>query len=97
MEDFIKMDVFFAVTTASVVVVGVLLAVALFYAIRILRNVDHVSERVAEESDNIKVDLEDLRTNVRKEGVRWRHFMKFFGGIVERNSGRKRQHSRTDS
>jgi hypothetical protein len=91
MAEFIKMDVFFVVTTIAVVLVGTLLGVALFYVIRILRNVEHVSERVAEESDYIKSDLEELRTNVRKEGAKFKHFADFFGGIVKRNSGRRRR------
>lgn len=91
MADFLKMDVFFVVTTIAVVAIGALLGVALFYIIRILRNVEHVSERFAEESDNIKSDLEELRTNVRKEGAKVKHFADFFGGLVKRNSGRRKR------
>jgi len=85
------MDVFFVVTTVAVVILGVLVGVVLFYVIRILRNVEHVSERVAEESDNIQSDLRELRSNVRKEGAKMKHFADFFGKLVKRNSGwRKR-------
>lgn len=87
------MDIFFAVTTLAVIVVASLLGIVLYYVIRILRNVEHVSERVAEESDNIKSDLEELRTNVRKEGAKLKHFADFFGKIVRRNSAR---HKRSD-
>lgn len=89
MNEFLKMDVFFVVSTVAVLVVTILLGTVLFFVIRILRNVEHVSERVAEESDNIKADLSELRENVRREGASLKHFASFFSGIVKRNS-RKR-------
>jgi biopolymer transport protein ExbB/TolQ len=91
MEEFLKMDVFFVVTTLAVIIVSVLLGIALYYIIRILRNVEHVSERVAEESDNIQSDLRELRANIRKEGAKMKHFAEFFGGIVRRSSGRAKR------
>ena len=53
MDDFLKMDIFFAVTTGVVFFGGLLLLVGLFYLIRILRNVEHVSHNISEESDNL--------------------------------------------
>lgn len=91
MSEFLKMDIFFFVTTVAVVIVGALVGVALYYVIRILRNVEHVSERVAEESDNIRSDLQELRSNLRKEGAKWRHIANFFGKIVRRNSGGRKR------
>ena len=85
------MDVFFVVTTFAVGILAVLSGIVLFYVIRILRNVEHVSERVAEESDNIQSDLRELRSNVRKEGAKMKIFADFFGKLVKRNSGGRRR------
>lgn len=86
MEDFLKMDIFFVVTTAVVFVVGLFFLVVLFYAIRILRNVDHISENISEESDSLRTDIAVLRTKLRDEGLKLKHFSDFFSRFVTRNT-----------
>ena len=93
MSDFLKMDIFFAVTTGVVFLGGLLLLAGLFYLIRILRNVEHVSHNISEESDNLKSDLGVLRKKVREEGMKFSHFLQFFTGIMGR---RKRNVKKTD-
>ena len=96
MTDFLKMDVFFAVTTSVVVLGGVFLLVALFYLVRILRSADYVLRNVRDESDDIRGDMQILRKKVRDEGVKIRHFMDFFGTIHARNaSPRKKKEERS--
>lgn len=90
------MDIFFVVSTLVVVILGILGAIALFYLIRILRNVEHVSLRVAEESDNLQSDIATLREKVREEGLRMKHFSEFFGTIFGRTT-RKRAVRKTDT
>ena len=94
MTDFLKMDVFFAVTTSVVVLGGVFMLVALFYVIRILRSADYVVRNIRDESDDIRGDMQILRKKVRDEGVKIKHFMDFFGNIHARNaSPRKKKKS----
>jgi hypothetical protein len=83
MEEFLK------IATIVVVAIGILAGVAFVYVIRILRNIAHVSQRVAEASDNIWFDLEKLRTSIRKVGAKMKHFVDFFGNIVQRNIERR--------
>jgi len=66
MDEFLKMDIFFFVTTITVVVVGVLMAFVLWRLERVLRNVEHISEQVAAESDNVRLDLAEMRADVRR-------------------------------
>lgn len=87
MEDVLKMDIFFVITTLAVIIVTLLASVMLYYAIKILRNVEHVSERVSEESDNLAADISDLRDHARKEGLRFKHIVDLFTGVVRRNTG----------
>ncbi|HSE34620.1 MAG TPA: hypothetical protein VLB83_00725 [Candidatus Paceibacterota bacterium] len=86
MEDVLKMDIFFVITTVAVIIVTALASVMLYYAIKILKNVEHVSERVSEESDNLAADIADLRDHARKEGLRFKHIADLFSGIVRRNT-----------
>jgi len=71
MSDFVKMDVFFVVTTIAVIVVGCMLALSLYYIIRILRNVDHVSHIVSEEGDLVRGDIAEMRSAIKREGFKW--------------------------
>jgi len=66
MDEFLKMDIFFFVTTITVVVVGVFMAFVLWRLERVLRNVEHISEQVAAESDNVRLDLAEMRADVRR-------------------------------
>jgi hypothetical protein len=70
MSDFAKMDIFFVVTTAAVVVVAILLSYALYRIIRILRHVEHVSELVSEEGDRVREDIAEVRDKVKTEGLK---------------------------
>lgn len=89
MEEFLKMDVFFVVATAVTLLLGVMSSVALYYIIRILRSVDHVSQNISDESDHIKIDLGILRAKVREEGMRLEHFLDLFGGFRSRHHSKK--------
>ncbi|HVX90581.1 MAG TPA: hypothetical protein VHC20_03005 [Candidatus Paceibacterota bacterium] len=66
MDEFLKMDVFFFVSTIAVVVVGGLAAYAFWRLERVLRHVEHISAQVAAESDTIRHDLADMREDVRR-------------------------------
>lgn len=72
-ESFIHADIFFFISTIAVVLVSIGAIVALFYVIRILRDVREVSDKVKEESGEIMGDLKKLRANLRDEGVKWKH------------------------
>lgn len=89
MEDFLKMDIFFAVTTVVVLGGGVLGLIALIYIIKILKSVDHIAENVSEESDSVRGDVAILREKIRNEGVKIKHFMDFFGRMSSRKRARQ--------
>lgn len=90
MSDFLKMDIFFVVTTIVVLVGGALSVVALYYLIRILKSIDHLAQNVSEESDNVRGDLLLLRTKVRNEGTKMAHFTDFFASLAKRRRARKK-------
>lgn len=69
MNDVLKADVFFVVASAGIVVLGVMLAIALAYAIRILRDVKEVSREVKAETEHITEDITSLRRQVRQKGT----------------------------
>jgi len=91
MDDFLKMDIVFLVTTAAVFLGGVLCAVAFVYIIKILKSIDHVAHNVSEESDEVRGDFLVLRKRIREEGVKLKHFSEFFTSLV----GRKKPHKKS--
>ncbi len=77
MSDFVKMDVFFAVSTFAVIVVAIMLALALYYIIKILRHVEHVSHIVSEEGELVRGDIAEMRSAIKQEGFKWGHLARF--------------------
>lgn len=89
MSEFLKMDIFFAVTTMVVFFFGALGMVALYYVVRILRNFDRVAKNIADESDNVKKDVALLRAKAHEEGMRIGHLLDFFLGMRERQRAKR--------
>ncbi len=97
MSEFLKMDIFFAVTTMVVFIFGVMGMVALYYMIRVLRSIAHVADNVSKESDNVRKDVQELREKARSEGMRVTHLMDFFLGMKERRrTSSKKEKIKTD-
>ncbi len=61
MSQIMKADIFFVVSTVSVVVVSVLIIVAILYLIGILRDARKLSSRVREEGEEIVNDVGNIR------------------------------------
>ncbi len=69
MDDFLKMDIFFFVATVAVVVVSACAALVLWRLQRILRHIEHISGQISAESEAIRLDIADMRTDVRSKGL----------------------------
>ena len=91
MDEFFKMDIFFIVTTAVVLLGGIFGLVALVYVIRILKSVDHVAENVSKESDDMRGDISVLRAKIKEEGMKWKHFSEFAGSLASRSRSKKKE------
>jgi uncharacterized protein YoxC len=68
MDTLIHADIFFFITTISIVVVTIGFIIALIYIIKILRTVSKVGDKVKEESDEIIDDIKALRGNIKQQG-----------------------------
>jgi len=67
-EAFLKMDIFFLVTTTVVALVGVLLIAILVYVMRIVRDISEISSMVKHEARELAKDISAVTKEV-KEGV----------------------------
>ena len=79
MDDFLKMDIFFVVTSVSAVIITVLLALVLIRVLRILKNVQDISEMLEDEGRKIREDITRVREGIIEEGFKLKHLMKFIG------------------
>jgi hypothetical protein len=65
MQDFLKQDIFFFITSAVAVFAGVLLIVLMVYLIRISRKINYIADKVKQQADLISDDIDSLRAHVR--------------------------------
>ncbi len=66
MESIIKSDIFFFITSISVVVTSCFVVVALFYFIKILINFYKISKILRSFTENTEAGLRDLGDQIRK-------------------------------
>ena len=69
MSEFFKMDFFFVVATIGFIVLAILLCIALWYVVQLLRTMNHLAETVDEEAQAIKGDLDDARASIKRQGT----------------------------
>ena len=89
-----KADIFFVVTTIAVLVLTGVVAWALMYLIKILRNVEDISETVKKETKKISQDIEGLRDHVRNNGIVPNFIMRWIGRSSRKKQGRMRDQSK---
>ncbi len=89
MTEFLKMDIFFFVTTIAVAVVSIVLVVVLIRVLRILKNVEDISVMVEEEGQKLREDIGHVRAKVAEEGLRVSHMLDFLGVVKPKKSRKK--------
>ncbi len=99
-ESLIHADIFFFISTVSLVVLTIAAGIALFYVIKILRNARDISDTIKAESGEIVADSKRLRAALRDEGVKWRHVTHlvrtFFVRDTEKKATRKPKAEKTE-
>jgi type II secretory pathway pseudopilin PulG len=93
MDDFLKMDIFFGVTTVAVVVVSVLLTMVLIRLLRILKTADEVSEIIQGEAEGIRDDIREVRATVKRETVKVGQLLSLLTGLAKPKRRTKKESS----
>jgi hypothetical protein len=78
MEDILKQDIFFFVTTISVIVFTILFGVILIYAVRIFYRIDFITKKAKLEVELFSSELAELRKNIKNSGFKLKHILDFF-------------------
>ena len=91
MNDFLKMDIFFIVTTLVVLMLGIVVTLILFRISRILRHIEDISRDISEEIALLRNDVAQMRARIKTEGFKFAHIMSLFSSRVARFWGKKRK------
>ncbi len=89
MNDFLKMDIFFIVTTLVVLMLGTVVTLILFRVWRILGHVEDISRDISEESTLLRNDVAQMRARIKTEGFKFTHIMSLFSSRVARFWGKR--------
>lgn len=92
MNSLLQADIFFFVTSLTIVAVAIAFIIALIFLIQILRDVHHVSGRIREQSDRVFQDVEDLRGFIKREGQKAVNLKELVGGIIGALLAKKKSH-----
>lgn len=84
MNEFLKMDIFFAISSVVAIILAVLIVILLVYAIKFVKNIKYISDKARTETDNLGQDIQTLRENIRSEGLKVKHVLSFFGSIIKK-------------
>ena len=66
MESIIRSDIFFFITSVSVIVFTIFFIIIGFYFVRIMRNFAHVSDTLKKAVDDTDIELRDMVEHVRE-------------------------------
>lgn len=75
MESILKSEIFFFISSISVILITIMFVVVGFYLIKIMRNFSHISERLKETVDGASMSLEEVGSNIKESPL----FQFFFG------------------
>jgi hypothetical protein len=87
MDSLIKSDIFFFITSIAVVLITLLLAIGLVYAISILHTIEGISKQLKQEADLISQDIADVRTYAHGQSWTLRGLSALFKTIFLRRNG----------
>lgn len=68
MDAFVKMDIFFLITTVAVIVIAIFVSVLLFYVLRTARDVSEVVHIVRKESERFARGTSSARARIKSKG-----------------------------
>ena len=97
MDPFLKMDVFFVVTTLAVLVLTVLVCLVLYRLWQFIGTLNQIAGQVADETKVIREDIADLRRTVKSEGNKWIGGIGAIRTIVEGLLTRKKSRAKKQS
>ena len=88
MQDFLKMDIFFVVTTILVLSVGIVMFLIALRLWRILGHIERIAEIAERETELIKDDIAVLRADIRREGFKLSSLFRLLKSMFTKRSSK---------
>lgn len=89
-DSIIHADIFFFISTIALVGISIGICIALYYLIKILRNVREFSDIVKAEGSEIVADVRKARLALRDEGMKWKHVVDLIRNFFIRKNTTKK-------
>lgn len=96
MNEVLHANIFFVITSVAVIVLTLLLSIALFHLIKILKTMRRIVDRIDEGTETIREDIEQLRTYVTEESFFARFFRAATRGKGAGSGRRSERKSKTE-
>ena len=90
MSNLVQSDIFFFITGMSVIMLTAIFAIILVYVAYVMRNLKQILDTAKRETDLIAEDINQLRTNVKEEGMKVKSFIGFVESIINRKKTNKK-------
>lgn len=89
MDALIQTDIFFFVTTVVTIVIGIIGAIVLTCLAFLLNDLRQIAKTVRRQADLVATDVDDLRKEIQKEGVKVKSLVNFTQKIYKRSTKKK--------
>lgn len=96
MSTWVQADIFFFVTTVSVVLITGAVLWGAYHVVGILRDVRAIAAKVRKASDDLEQDFESLRNQVKTEGVKLKGIVDVLIGFVTYRLGTKSRKKKSE-
>lgn len=88
MDTFIHADIFFFVTTIAVALFSIALIIVLVFIIKILNNIQKISDTIRNESELLVEDVHELRGKIHRNKITAGGIFNFFRDLFARKNRR---------
>jgi len=69
METILKSEIFFFITSVSVIIITIIFTIAGYYLIRIMKNLSNISDTLKKAVDNAESNIEEIGERVKESRI----------------------------
>jgi hypothetical protein len=93
MNNILQADIFFFISSIATVIITIILSIAGYYIILIVRDARYISAKLRNATDDLEEKFMEIKEQVSEEGKRAKYIIDFFLG---RFMGKKKTRTRSD-
>ena len=78
MSNILQADIFFFISSIATIIITIILAIAGYYLILIVRDAKYISTKLRNATDDLEEKYQEIRDQVSEEGRRAKYIVEFF-------------------